>query len=277
MDNEVVRENYYLESSDCIFHYTKLSTGLEKIIETQRLKYSSLRNTNDPKEYQDVQFNIAGNVVCKDYTKELGTETISNISRLWKDKSRILCFCQNSENNHNHGIHGYSKSRMWSQYADNHKGLCFVFSKEALGKHISNTMNPNEYEIFFENVIYEQKRIQCRTLDRDNILKYGPEEYAYKHLINNYKELFFLKNYDYKDENECRLVLISKNNNPDYLDISSSLQGIIIGDACPNTYNPIIEQFSLSKKIIIRKLLWSNWTPVLITLDDLKKNKNKET
>lgn len=272
MDKKVISENYYLESNDCIFHYTKLSTGLEKIIETQQLKYSSLRNTNDPKEYQDIQFNIAGNGVCKEYSKELNSETLSYMSTLWKDKSRILCFCHNTENNHANGIHGYSKSRMWSQYADNHKGLCFVFSKEALQKHIKTVIKPKEHNFFFEDVIYEQTRIHCRTIDRDNILRYGPEECAYQHLINNYKELFFLKNFDYKDENECRLVLISKTNNPEYLDISSSLKGVIIGDAFPNTYNPIIEDFSLSKKIFVRKLLWSNWIPTLVTLDDLKKN-----
>jgi hypothetical protein len=58
MNNEEFLE--YIESNDALFHYTKLSTGIENILEEGRLKLSCLQYTNDPQEYKFLLFDAMG-------------------------------------------------------------------------------------------------------------------------------------------------------------------------------------------------------------------------
>ena len=49
--------NEYIETEDALFHYTKTSVALEKILYTQKFKLSLLKDTNDPREYKYMLLN----------------------------------------------------------------------------------------------------------------------------------------------------------------------------------------------------------------------------
>ncbi|MEK0371277.1 MAG: hypothetical protein QQN55_09015, partial [Nitrosopumilus sp.] len=49
-----------LDSNNTIFHYTNTTRALEKILLYNKLKLSTLNNTNDPDEYKFIFFNSMG-------------------------------------------------------------------------------------------------------------------------------------------------------------------------------------------------------------------------
>lgn len=51
----------------------------------------------------------------------------------------FLSFCGNSNNK------GCKKSRMWSQYGQDHSGICLVFSKESLMATIQNELSQDYF------------------------------------------------------------------------------------------------------------------------------------
>lgn len=93
-------------------------------------------------------------------------------------------------------------------------------------------------------------------------------EYAFHHLKLHYKEMFFSKNPDYRDESEYRILVLTKMRKYDYIEIGDSLQGLIVGDKCPDVYYPLIEAFGEKYNCPCRELHWSNWEPHLLLLKE---------
>jgi hypothetical protein len=133
----------YIETSDALFHYTKTSIAIEHILHTKKFKLSLLKDTNDPKEYKFKFFNIMGDSLDRDNTLDLSNQADPVIDRILKYECRVMSFCTNnkptlilSDGSSMEDEHvcskGWSKSRMWSQYSQNHYGICLVFSKKGL-------------------------------------------------------------------------------------------------------------------------------------------------
>lgn len=259
----------YIESDDALFHYTSLSTAIEYILESGKLKLSSLKDTNDPQEYKFMFLNAMawGDILEKIQDQINNEHTV--MDRQLRYDSRIGCFCTNSKSDSRYEIYAYAKSRMWSQYSDKHKGICLVFSKNEINNFIKSQIG--EGDMFYaEEVEYRYKqRIDSRIKNIDgNLLdKMGCEEYTRFHINRFYKQLFFSKNHDYKDESEYRIVVLKKNGNFDYINIETLLKGIIIGDKCPSIYDDLIIKFSKKYSVNARRLYWSDWAPHLLPIE----------
>lgn len=236
----------FLNSDDAIFHYTKKENAMERILNEKQLKFGLYRETNDPYEYKlrDIILTIWSPthepLVHK--SMALFTTTIHN--------TPFLSFCDNST--------GYKKPRMWSQYGQDHKGICLVFSKESLMTTIKNELSKN-YFIYDENINY--KEIDCEPLKIDNN-DLAANEIVMNHIKKDYKNIFFQKHLDYKDENEFRIVLIQKDTNPSsqslLVDISNSLKLIILGDKFPKEDLPTIKDLSTKLNIGFKELSWEH-------------------
>ena len=234
-----------LYSKDTLFHYTNFESFI-KIFQSQELRFSKLNNFSDPSELKKFSFNMWHkgifkpeddfilrdgrkisqqeidnfinkiNIICLSSNQqyynpdENGTEKIREINSII-DELNIICkyYTQFSEINYDifRPHFGFDKFRMWEQYGQNHQGVCLVFDKNKL---------KNQEKIKIENVHYV-----------NNFKEYTPNLDK-----SNEKELYELlnqKQIDYKDENEVRIILESKENDFKYLDIKDSLIGIIIG------------------------------------------------
>ena len=111
-----------LTNEDFLFHYTKLNTGIEKILYNGNLRLSHLKTTNDPRENKDHLFML----VSREKDRKQALEYLHSIEKelnyLSKSKVRISCFCSNNIENGNSNISGgWEKSRMWSQYGEDHR------------------------------------------------------------------------------------------------------------------------------------------------------------
>ena len=119
-------------------HYTK-ELAARAILESSELKFGLLAQSNDPIEIKQLSF----------WAKGLEDETIKDINRCinsYRDNIlRLLCFSMGTlEANllgNNDGVifidelgshPPFYLPRTWAQYGENHKEVCFVFSKQKL-------------------------------------------------------------------------------------------------------------------------------------------------
>ena len=238
----------FLNSDDAIFHYTKKETAMEYILNDKKLKFGFFHSTNDPHEYKG---RLTSAVGWGEINESLYLELMNLIDNTIQNTA-FLSFGGNSNNK------GYEKPRMWSQYGQNHSGICLVFSKESLVKTIKNELS-QDYLVYHENVNYKEIDSESLSIEDNNLTK---NEIILNHIKQNYKNIFFQKHLDYKDENEFRIILVQENENNLYkdilIDISNSLKFIILGDRFPKVYLPTIKELSSKLNIDCKKLHWEH-------------------
>src|SRR6056297_1987198 len=82
-----------------LYHYTKLSTGLEYILSDMKLKMSYMKEMSDPNENQKLYPRLykSSNLKSKDYNieGEFLFDTSYKINKKIREKSKILCFTLN--------------------------------------------------------------------------------------------------------------------------------------------------------------------------------------
>ena len=106
-----------ISAQDAVFHYTRISTALEKILFDDCFKFSSLANANDPYEFKDKMIGDGGWGWEK--VRDEADKTCEELDKLLKDVSFISC-CANTFEQDLLKIHGFLRSRMWSQYGEGH-------------------------------------------------------------------------------------------------------------------------------------------------------------
>ena len=188
-----------------------------------------------------------------------------------------MCLCSNMSNeiivdnsyestNNALSTKAWKKSRMWSQYGEDHRGLCLVFSKESIDKQLMqmgyNSTNSKSGVVSYTN----SERFQYRTLTLNtNLLpSEGTEKYCRNHVRNNLESFFFTKNLDYRDESEYRYVIFEPEKVYLYFDIEPILKYVIIGDKTPKIYYPIIKELCSNLNIECRRVEWSKGEPNLL-------------
>ncbi len=265
-----------IDDTNLMFHFTKTLTGLDYIIANKRLKFNSLVNLNDAKEYSKIFHKF----VNYDDPLDLWGEDISEqLNEQIKKKYGIICFCSNIKPKvFDQNYVGketdlfqpaWKRSRMWTQYADNNSGLCFIFQRDRISNIVSQnhqySLGNVSYRYFDENdpVIHD-----IETLDIEKV-KNNREEYIDSYIKKYFSFLFYTKNVDYRDEAECRLLTNDISDN--YFDISDSLFGIIIGHRTPNKYHSIISERCKGSKIKCYKMGWKNGAPIICDWSDNEK------
>ena len=126
-----------------------------------------------------------------------------------------ICFCKNtlgsefaseyyySSFNGNEELFGFTKLRMWDQYADRFTGICIAFSKEKI-----TSLNKEKFNLIVNDIEYLsfQKLSEKKVGDiQGNYLnKVGKEKYQ-SELEKLLIKSFFCKHTDYSGENEFRV------------------------------------------------------------------------
>ncbi len=272
----------YIKSQDALFHYTKTSIAIEHILYEKQFKLSLLKDTNDPREYKFKLFSVMGWSLKPNTTSELLNRAQTAIDRILRQQCRVMCFCTNKKPNLilNDGntiedthicSEGWSKSRMWAQYGQNHYGICLVFSKEEINN-ILNGMKSEIRDFKASYVKYSQQYqidFDSITLDGNRLENEGVEEYSFKHVLENSEEFFFTKHIDYRDEAEFRFVIFEPHRkdtykNLEYLDVKPSLKCVIVGDRTPEAYFHLINKMCVDLNIVSGRAYWDRGKPHLL-------------
>lgn len=265
-NNDIFNDNFlsYIESEDALFHYTKTNILLEKILYEKKFKLSVLSKTNDPMEYTDILFNIGWhfpdpNTDISDPNSEI-SKAKGEINSILRHKTKIMFLCSNIINDIKKIIkpNGWKKSRMWSQYGNNHYGICLVISKNRLETYIRKVIKDHCYFDFVKYTEQENININAITIVPSELKRLGLHKYCLDHVFNRYKdEFFFKKNIDYADESEFRVIIYDENDDWTYLSILEFIKGVIIGDRTPEVYIPIIKKMCGEIDIECRKIHYS--------------------
>lgn len=212
----------FLNSNDAIFHYTKKETAMEYILNDKKLKFGFFHSTNDPYEYRrkSIKAFYSGNI-----DESLWLNSINLIDNTILNTA-FLSFCTKRN--------GYKKPRMWSQYGQNHSGVCLVFSKKSLIETIKNELSQN-YLIYNEDVKYKSKIYNDNLNIHNNNLTLN--EIIINHIKQDYKNIFFQNI---------------------FIDISNSIKFIILGDNFPKEYLPTINNLSSKLNIEYKSLCWEH-------------------
>ena len=246
-----------------VCHYTKANTAL-KILSTKKLRISQFKVTNDPRESKERNAAIiwvtydAGDIK-KGYTSLSSNPTQDKIAqqihqianRIALEEWKVLCVTLHrpakavsdiQDEVYNHCIrHGYSRPRMWAQYAENHTGVCFVIDAKKLNEIIHNTLN-SRCKIFQGRVSYNYKRLVHNTIPiKDEVGDINEEDLIKElrsHYITYHKEAFLIKHPDWRDEREYRWVLHNPEKSHLFIPIGNAIKAIFVGVDFPKICEP---------------------------------------
>lgn len=207
-----------LYKSDIVFHYTKASTAIDHIFYKNQLRFSKARNSIDPIESKKAH---RGTIYFGDIESTPNNNHYADVDELHdfvnniEENFNLICFCQNkmgedfanknyiSNFDGNQELFGFTKLRMWDQYADNFAGVCIAFSKRKL-----LSLNKSNLELIdgdVEYLTFQDLNIKkLGNIQGNHLLNVGKETYK-KQLESIIKQSFFFKHVDYSGETEYRI------------------------------------------------------------------------
>lgn len=266
-------QHFPREENQYLFHYTSYASALG-ILLSQRMRMGCLKNMNDPLEFQDHQKDP---IVFNDNPSN---EELALRMRRFKDAViereravRLASFSMDISKGsqgeyYNNLSKGWARSRMWAQYADNHKGVCLVFDKKNLVEDFENAFK------------LESCETHCGMVDYTNNLEFLEETLSRpcdSFLTSDKIQFLFLKCEDFKDEQEFRLLLINKKlkgeNEMVSFSIANSICGVIPGTKFPKENELALRKAMNSCNASIRWLpiWWDYGMPRLSDYVRLKK------
>lgn len=133
---------------------------------------------------------------------------------------------------------------MWTQYADNHHGVCLVLNKD----NIISDFNAIKDNIFYpeavedvtynDNTFIEGEAFTYKSVDYK--CRLSPEE----NVVCNKHNLLLEKHLDYSGELETRFLYYSQNHKEfKFIPIRKSLVEIILGSDVPAIYREMISYY----------------------------------
>ena len=250
-----------------LYHYTIADTAISRIFSSMKLRFSSLSETNDPREYRKWNYTIRqGNMTHINYPFDPGglplpqkvtDETIDTSKIGWK----LLCLTRDDPkyaltNYTTWWGRGLAHPRMWAQYAQDHTGLCIVIDKNKICAEFNKFQSEQKYCDKVDYDDHPSKDSLAYTIDVED----GESllSAVQKHFVKRHREIFFLKNNDWKSEYEFRFVLHEQTTEEMYIDISGSLSGIVLGDLFSNRYMNEIEKLIGEFDIPTKRIKWRN-------------------
>jgi len=231
-----------------VAHYTTLDTAVRHILPNYQIRISSVETLNDP--YENVSDWINSEASSTD---EMALQSSRYLSRIRQNSMKhIKVFSttgvDSKKNNVDISNHIYCRPRMWSQYGDNHKGVCLIFDKEELNESFRylNPIGIKSKEVqYLSNLEKTINHIFIAPLEHQSILK-DPRE-LYKVINSNYimDNRFFRKHIDWKDENEFRWLLFMEETNDVYAYCEKALKAIVFGCDVPQSYYSSLKYYAI--------------------------------
>lgn len=202
-----------------IYHFTNQSAAIEKIIPNMALKFNSIKNTNDPREYY--AWSLYEEKSEEDFEKSM------EIGQKLRENCKILCF--------NKGNDGFKNLMMWAHYGDNHRGICLEIDEDKFLESNGELFNNQSYFMYDKINYRSEENTPSFSIPRINLNKTNNV------IDENYKELFFTKYECWQEEQEWRILIKANENINLICDLKNSLDKVILGLNFPWVYLPSVE------------------------------------
>lgn len=252
-----------------LYHYTSYPAALN-ILCCKSLRLGQLTTMNDPLEFENHKRDpiaFHGDISNEETSKTMNSfsEGVKRRNRCVRLMSFSIDYRQTIDDAYNRLTRGWARTRMWAQYADNHKGVCLVFDKSKLIDSFSNTF---------------PKKTKCCKITYSNNFEDLKEAWESPCLLNNQTnrdfsnfwfeskklKFFFQKCKDFRDEQEFRFLLVNGDLKYDDIVISfpfkDALKGIILGDRFKSEDRTTME--NVANDIPIFRIWWHLGEPELL-------------
>ena len=259
------------DSERYIYHYTSAITFLDKIAPTNTIRLSPYTKTNDPKESKQWQFSASIRDSTKYSFEDWPSDKLcSKMNEGLKHHTNVACFSCDGELTGDHLVdiynRGWCKPRMWSQYGDEHKGVCLVFQRDKLEAAFRAAF-PTARPWAVGRVSYCNRPVLLRRDDPtyfiiiDELAKRGWEEYIRNHLQQYHKRLFFEKNADWSAENEYRFVVWGGTGSSEFINFDDSLRGVMFGASASDETIRAVYSAVRDRGVFTQQLRWQGCAP----------------
>lgn len=189
-----------------LYHYTN-PESLFKILQNMTLKFSKISGLNDPTE---------GVVNWLGYNIENFVEQFRVESEAILDRCSLISFAANFRPVRWANVQqGTMHARMWAQYAANNTGACICIRKDRFIQENRSILDGSFYK--FQKVKYGFGKPE---------LKFGNDE-PLDFLKKYWKEVFYYKEMDWKQEDEVRFLGIDIPS--DFMSLENSIAYICLG------------------------------------------------
>lgn len=262
-----------IHTQDTVFHYTKVLTAIDYILKDNCLKFSKRNIANDPIESSSQDCYVHGNYFGSDEDYELMHENnrkdayllANEINKKAKQYGQ-LSFCQNSkvdfdflnyigDNFLNYEeMYGFTKPRMWEQYADQYQGVCLAFSKSKITELNCDTSLLCGTVKYFKYKKLRLKDLSVNLNVHDNI---GSKDYK-QLLKKKLRQYLFWKHKDYKGESEYKLCANEKLHSYPYLDVHDCIQAIIVSEKAKWEHKECLLGYANQLNIPIFEIKWKH-------------------
>jgi hypothetical protein len=167
-----------------------------------------------------------------------------------------------------HFAKGWSRARMWEQYAQNHAGVCLVFDRDRLTANIAADLERQlGIRPYHRDVEYSQTGGE-RYINLS--LGQFPEEvddaFVRQYIEAHNYELFFQKTLDWQTEHEYRFVTTASPDEPLYAGYGDALVGIVVGWKIPDWERPAVIDAAHAVGVEPVEMNWSMGKPVPVPL-----------
>jgi hypothetical protein len=273
-------------NDDIIYHYTKASTAIDFILYDNTLKFNESHNSIDPIESKKAHRSISYRRNThedppKAEVSKNGQHLLRYASSLEKSFYQIS-FCRNTMGSDfasefyicgfrgHEELFGFTKPRMWNQYADNYTGVCLAFAKSKI-----LSLNQSRLKLIEDNVQYLTFRDlllkKLGNIDGDYLERIGLKNYK-KQVRKIIKQSFFVKHIDYAGENEYRIGTLYKRRKSDIeiirgdvtsgktilLDVTNCLIAIFISSFTNEKQKQELRKYANELCIPIIEMKWKN-------------------
>lgn len=264
-----------------LYHYTSVEKAI-KIIFSKELWFSKISKTNDTTESKlRIQFKTDDSKML--ISEDNRTSDIRKYLTQSNDDIRLLCFSRDmalSEEELNFAIdlhrnhikdqyfdisgRGFALPRMWSQYASNHEGVCFVINKKKFDAKLESVSYLRQQVVEYENFLtcYEIKETQLNHL-HSRVNKYFNGRLSFLDLINNddhfIKYNYFTKQKDWENEREYRYIAAVdgvKEPNIKIEGLFDYVEAIVVGEKIDPAYELAIRKM-IENKCDVKKIFFS--------------------
>lgn len=182
-----------------LFHYTKATTLIEKILPSQSLKTNSLASMNDPRESQPWAFggvNIPLDQLFPDYySKQTHIDCQYKFGRMMRDRFQVICFSGAKDA-------GWNNEMMWAHYGHNQAGVCLEFDENELKKGIQLSHGHIMYCI--DDVNYKGQKVKPQITWNKTL----SIEENFRSISLACKPMVLTKSQVWEKEDERRLVFL---------------------------------------------------------------------
>jgi hypothetical protein len=263
------REDWLIElvkrdlEKEFVSHYTNLETTVFDIIPSNKIKFSTQEENNDPHEYKkDLGVLILGKENDKDFYwkgEEFLEHNVKVFSTSVSSKKRVdpkytpITDCS------------FGNVMMWAQYGNNHKGAVLLFDKSDLEEEVKN-----QYEMcFIEKVDYDNISKLNFSVSYDS--KRSFRDNIYNELKKDKKNRFFIKQKEWSHEKEMRWVILNeRKKGSEFLDYKKSLKAVILGDRTEKRHIEVVKRLLEGTKIEIYELVWDQIDEKSFKLNKIK-------